>query len=286
MNEVIVIDDVKTEVIQKPEFDLTREKLVNALSMFGMDSMEGKVKEQFIEICLAMKLNPFKREVYAVPFKGSHQIVVGYQTYVKRAELTGRLDGWNSELVGMGKEMKCVITIHRKDWKHPFKYEAFAMEFYKDTPIWREKPRLMLMKCAIGNAFRLCFPSEFAGMPYMAEEMEDKPRQEYIEQPKKEEIKQVSPQVVEEPQINQVLPQETKIEPPEASQQPIAQKPIGDFNKALKFIRAELDVDVLTKWMNDLPTRTWEEGQEKMLADTIVRRQQEIIEKRVSRVLK
>ena len=37
--------------------------------------------------------------------------------------------------------------------------------------MWSEKPRTMLKKVCIAQAFRLCFPVELGGMPYTADEL-------------------------------------------------------------------------------------------------------------------
>jgi hypothetical protein len=69
--------------------------------------------------------------------------------------------------------MKAVVTVHRKDWSHPFTHEAYKVEVAQNTPIWTKMPRFMLKKVAIGQAFRLAFPEQMGGMPYMEEELPD-----------------------------------------------------------------------------------------------------------------
>ena len=49
---------------------------------------------QFLELCQAYKLNPFKREIYAVGYGNKFNIITGYEVYLKRAERTGKLNGW------------------------------------------------------------------------------------------------------------------------------------------------------------------------------------------------
>lgn len=54
-------------------------------------------------MCTAFHLNPIKREVHGIKYKGKNgfpdtfQIVIGYEVYLKRAERTGKLDGFNVE---------------------------------------------------------------------------------------------------------------------------------------------------------------------------------------------
>lgn len=135
--------------------------------------------QQFIEIAQAFGLNPFKREIYASKYGDNFSIIVGYETYIKRAERSGRLSGWHVATQGtMGDgSLKAVITIHRKDWDHPFTHEVYYSEYVQKTKdgyptkFWKDKPFTMLKKVAISQGFRLCFSDELGGLPYTSEEM-------------------------------------------------------------------------------------------------------------------
>ncbi len=87
--------------------------------------------QQFIEISQAFGLNPFKREIYASKYGDNFSIIVGYETYIKRAERSGRLAGWQVTTMGTLAEnnLKAVITIHRKDWEYPFTHEVYYSEY-------------------------------------------------------------------------------------------------------------------------------------------------------------
>ena len=118
-------------------------------------------------IALAKKLglDPLRKEVHLVPFKGSVQLVVSYLEYVKRAERSGKLDGWE---VRLGKDELgeyAEVEIFRKDWKHSLKWRAYLHEVKKDTPNWKAMPLFMLRKTAIAQAFRLAFPEETQELP-------------------------------------------------------------------------------------------------------------------------
>lgn len=163
-------------------------------------------KNTFIEICSAYQLNPFKREIWAVPYKDDICIIVGYETYLKRADRTGKLDGWDVSFTGSvqtkeitdqyGKKKTVIdaensdlcakLTIYRKDWTHPFTHEAYIAEFSGVSPIWIKSPRFMLKKVVVSQGFRLCFPDEMGGLPYTEEEVStyrDIPQYKEITQP-------------------------------------------------------------------------------------------------------
>jgi len=132
-------------------------------------------KMMFYNLALQFNLNPFKREIYAIPYGSGWNYVTGYQVYVARAEATGLLDGWHVESMGneKGELIGARITIHRKDWQQPFVWEVAFLEYNKNLGLWKTMPEFMIKKIAIGQGFRLAFPNELGGMPYLQEEMED-----------------------------------------------------------------------------------------------------------------
>jgi len=183
---------------------ISEDKLSNYLDIIGLTTLSTSEKSQFIEMCKAFQLDPFKREIYAIKYSGTFSIVVGYEVYLKRAERSGLLDGWHCTTEGSIKEgtLKAVCTIHRKDRKHPFIWEGFYDEFVqkkdnKPTKFW-EKGRFMTMKCTISQAFRLCFSDELGGMPYTADELSIDISHEEIKEPV---VKKELPQPASETQL-------------------------------------------------------------------------------------
>lgn len=157
---------------------LSEAKLKEFLDIAGVGrGLPEDKRRQFIEIAQAYRLNPFKREIYCISYGNETSIITGYEVYIKRAERTGKLDGWNVEVSGTGDEMKAVITIYRNDWKQPFKHEVYfneAANRKKDGQLnstWTKMPRFMLKKVAIAQGFRLCFADELGGMPHTNDEI-------------------------------------------------------------------------------------------------------------------
>lgn len=150
-----------------------KETAIRWLDAIGYASrLNPKQKDHFIEICQAFGLNPFKREIYAVPFGDNFNIIVGYEVYLKRAERSGKLDGWEVDTTGnMSDGSLCAtVTIYRKDWRMPFKHSAHLAEFSGKSSLWSKAPTFMLEKVAISQGFRMAFPDELGGIPYTAEE--------------------------------------------------------------------------------------------------------------------
>ena len=127
----------------------------------------------FCDACKANGLDPRKREAYFVKYGNSKgQIITGYQTYLKRAELSGKLNGWDVKLTKAGgKPTEAVLTIYRKDWEKPFVWSVDADEFNKQQSTWSAMPGFMLKKVAIAQGFRIAFPDELGGLPYTNEEV-------------------------------------------------------------------------------------------------------------------
>jgi phage recombination protein Bet len=134
-------------------------------------------------LALARKLglDPFRREVHFVPFRGTVQLVISYIEYVKRAERSGKLNGWKVMLGRDELGEYAEVEIHRKDWEHPFKWRVYLDEVKRDTPSWKSMPLFMLRKTAIAQGFRLAFPQETQELP-----------EEIVEYETVEEVKTIS----------------------------------------------------------------------------------------------
>lgn len=184
---------MSTAVIEREKTEVPVEVLTDYLSSFGLAaSLTKEEQKQFIQIASAYQLNPFKREVYCLPYETSVKnpdgswgkkrllsVITGYEVYLKRAERIGALDGWEVAIEGSGDDMRAILTVYRKDWKHPFKHEVYFGEVAKKDKdgkpmsMWRTMPKFMLKKVAIAQGFRLAFPDEMGGMPYTSDELPD-----------------------------------------------------------------------------------------------------------------
>ncbi len=175
---------------------ISDEILGKFLDMFGQSKLTTQEKTQFIQISKAFNLNPFKREIYLVKFGTECNIIVGYESYIKRGESTGLLNGWHCWTEGSIKQvkkkvtrtgkngeyekeldfwegdLKAIIEIKRKDWAEPFRHEVDFSEFASTKENWCKMPRFMIKKVAIGQGFRLCFSEYMGGLPYTEEEFE------------------------------------------------------------------------------------------------------------------
>ena len=81
--------------------EVTEQMLTEYLDALGSTTqLLPHEKKMFINIAKAFQLSPFKREIHITAYgEGQHRkcsIITGYETYIKRAERTGKLDGWRA----------------------------------------------------------------------------------------------------------------------------------------------------------------------------------------------
>lgn len=159
---------------------VTDQELTQHLENLGLlkDLTAGE-KNTYLQIAKAYNLNPFKREVHVSKYNGQMSIITGYEVYIKRAERSGQLDGWDARTEGKVEDgsLKAIVTIHRKDRKFPFVWESLYSECVQTTKEGRptrfwQKADFMTKKVAISQAFRLCFSDELGGMPYTSDEIQ------------------------------------------------------------------------------------------------------------------
>lgn len=158
---------------------VTDSDLMQHLNNLGLanDLSEGE-RNTYLQIAKAFNLNPFKREIHVSKYNGQMSIITGYEVYIKRAERSGLLDGWDVKTEGKPEDnsLKAIITIYRKDRKYHFVHEVLYSEYVQRTgsgsvtKFW-QKAYTMIKKVAISQGFRLCFSDELGGMPYTPEEM-------------------------------------------------------------------------------------------------------------------
>lgn len=144
-------------------------KIIDEYLFSTKTTLRPDQKAMFLRIATEFNLNPFRREIYAIAYGNDLNIVTGYQVYLARADATGNLDGWDVQSDGD----IATITIYRKDFSKPFRWQVKRSDFDKGNGNWRKMPDFMLKKVAIGQGFRLAFPNELGGMPYFKEELEE-----------------------------------------------------------------------------------------------------------------
>jgi len=179
MSEEKSLVEVTTGQLSPTELN---EKVDSYLMNLGVN-LPRHLMEQFKVTAMVYNLNPMTREIYGVPYmkwnaitqkkEPTLSIIVGYEVYLKRAERSGKLVGWKAWTEGTGPDAKACVEIHRKDWEKPFYHEVYLSEYAQDNAMWKGKPRTMIKKVGIAQAFRMAFPEDLGGIPYSSEELPD-----------------------------------------------------------------------------------------------------------------
>ena len=214
-----------------------------------------------LAIVKSLNLNPFLREVHFIKYdvKSKMAIVVGYEVYLKRAERTGKLDGWTAGI--NTAENFAWVKIYRKDWKEPFEWTVNLEEFNKKQSTWNQIPSFMGRKVAIAQGFRLCFPDELGGLPYTEEE-----HQVYdIE----------SKEVSGKPEVK--MPQEKQELPAPVTEEPIAEEPSPKVKRIVEI--AKLVGKLSEKLQKEFANKLGTEYSVESINELIIEQADEIIAK-------
>ena len=198
----------KKTKLKKPEQQTELTNSVYESYLLGVENSEKLTvaqKKLFILTARRLNLDPIKREVHCVPFEakfwnGKNKVsydpprydmvvITGYEKYLRNAEKSGKLAGWKV-WVEQDPELTAHIEIWRKDWKTSFTHSVKYREYNKKQNLWTSKPETMIKKVVMAQGFRLAFPEECGGLPYIADELDVDmknitPEKKQIEAPKK-----------------------------------------------------------------------------------------------------
>lgn len=135
--------------------------------------------EMFLYVCASKELDPLLGEVFCrLQFErdtGELKLLIldSIHGMLKSADKTKELNGIETtiEVDDGGNIISATATVHRKGCEFPFRATAYWDEYNANTFIWKQKPRVMITKCATALALRLAFASALAGI-YVPEEFE------------------------------------------------------------------------------------------------------------------
>lgn len=126
----------------------------------GSCGLADATREEFVAytlLCKSYGLNPFLRELYALPKKGSKGL-----TFSMSVDGALKLAHRHPQFAGIqfrfeppvGQVESCTAILHRHDWKVPGEVTEYFSECRKDTENWRTQPRRMLRHRATIQAIR------------------------------------------------------------------------------------------------------------------------------------
>lgn len=207
----------------------TQEELATVKRYICKGATEAEIVV-FLNECKMWQLNPFKKEIYLVKYSEYEpaRSVIGFNSFLKRAERQKGLKGWKVWTEGKIKteEFKACIKILREGWDEPFIHEVYWDEYAQRkksgefNKFWDKMPRTMLKKVVVKQGFAFCYPDELGGLPFIVEELpievetlpvqEVEVKEEPVEEPKEKEKIKVKKRAKEQPQEKKEEPEEEK----------------------------------------------------------------------------
>ena len=172
------IENDNTAVIEVTKDDYFIEALEKKRDLIKHTVAKGTTNdefEMFMYQCARTKLDPLTRQIYCIKTKEKVCIQASIDGLRLIADRTGRYAPGKTEYTYQndGKLLRSAIATVRKlvkDQWFDVQAEAFFTEYKQGTPIWQQKPHVMLAKCAESLALRKAFPAELSGI-YSTEEM-------------------------------------------------------------------------------------------------------------------
>lgn len=133
--------------------------------------------EIFMHACRRTELDPLMRQIYFVKMGSSMTIQTGIDGYRLIAERSKRyMPGKETTFVydKAGKLFSATSYIKKlgpdNAW-HEIAATAIFSEYVGNSPLWKNKPHIMLAKCSESLALRKAFPADLSGL-YTQEEMD------------------------------------------------------------------------------------------------------------------
>lgn len=167
---------VITKLEQESAIDQHKDLLKKTVGA-GLTDLEFDL---FVNICKHTDLNPFIKQIYPVKIQGKLNIITGIDGLRSIAERTGNYSPGREPSFQYDKEGIIICaTAHVKKrtpdgtW-HEVSATAFLSEYkpaHGGGSFWRDKPHIMIAKCAEALAIRRAFPSVTANL-YTKDEME------------------------------------------------------------------------------------------------------------------
>ena len=152
----------------------------------------------FIELCKAMKYNPFTKDAYLIKYDDSKpaNIVVSKDLQMKRAFDNPSFEGFQAGIIiQRGKDVMEIegtfklstdillggwAKVYIKGSKIPVTMKVSLTEYNQGKALWNSKPATMIRKVALAQALREAFPKELAGT-FTEEEIQHQEAPQQIE---------------------------------------------------------------------------------------------------------
>jgi phage recombination protein Bet len=196
------------EVSPPQKLELSDEKIELLKQTVAVGASNAEL-ELFVHVCNRTQLDPFARQIWAVKRRSKNEQTqqweerMTFQTSVDGLRLVAQRSGeylgqTEPELFDAAGNVRTVwidtkppaaarVGVFRRGFAQPMYATAIWKEFVQVTSkgevtkMWREKPTVMIAKCAESLALRKAFPMELSGL-YSQEEMAAADNEDELEQ--------------------------------------------------------------------------------------------------------
>lgn len=164
------------------EYGWTRSQLEIVKNLYCKGCKDEEVKV-FAHICKHTQLDPFLKQIYAIPRGGKMTVQTSIDGYRLLAERTGKYcPGRETTFVEKDGQIISATAYVKKltsdgTW-HEIAATAYFSEFCGDN-LWKKMPHVMIAKVAEAQALRRAFPAELSSV-YTKEELDQEERVQLI----------------------------------------------------------------------------------------------------------
>lgn len=154
-------EEKKSLIVQKKnEVSLWNDEKWNQVKkMFVPNGVSESEAMMFLELSKTYELNPFKREIWCVPYGNKAQVFAGRDGFLAIAHRSGMFDGMETDFGydNKGNLQFAECKVYNKSMSHPVSCKVFLKEYSTGKSLWASKPHVMLQKVAESSALRRAF---------------------------------------------------------------------------------------------------------------------------------
>ncbi len=180
----------KSAIVEYKSLDGTNVKLTPAIVLKHILTKNANVDDReifsFMAMCQARRLNPLAKDCYFVAYKGTANVIVSKDFFIRTANMHKTFNGMQAGVIVQNdnggleyREGSLVLNgetliggwcdVYDKRRQYPSKAVVSLDEYNSKQSIWLTKPATMIRKVAIVQALREAYPESYGGIYDSAE---------------------------------------------------------------------------------------------------------------------
>jgi hypothetical protein len=167
MTEAIAIPDNPSALVPWSQMDDERRSLLRQVCSGA--NLNDQQFQLLCEVGIRTGLDPFRKQIYGLVLGGKFTVFAGIDGFRAVARRNG-LAGIDAPKFSWQDEKKtipyaCEVTVYRwgpNGQRESYTARGLLREYMGNTPIWKQRPCLMLAKCVEALAHRMAFTETMA----------------------------------------------------------------------------------------------------------------------------